>query len=220
MPRIATDPSGFLAGLEAGRAMAVPGTYVNASGLAKASGVTWRILERWITADAQFPVEQRGRTGEPWRFDLVAVLDYLVGRARSLKAGKEARMADVARLAGFGGEAGVAPSPESLPEPGTVADRASDARGMKALAEAQMIVHRLKQMQGEYVRADDTMALLIDMMTTMQTETLAVTAKLDPAGQWPSDQRTAVESELRTVLITVRDKLDARLAEWGRGASA
>lgn len=220
MPRALTDLSKMLPGLEAGRAGATPGQEVNAAALAKAAGITWRVLERWINADEAFPVLQRGRTGEPWRFDLVAVLDYLIDKARSLHAGKEARLASNARLAGFGGADGAAPSPEASGGPGAVASNANDFRGLKALAETQMITHRLKQMQGDYVRADVVMALMLDMMTTMQTETLAITAKLDPAGQWPAGHRAAVEAEMRTVLVAVRDKLDASLEEWRKGASA
>lgn len=193
---------------------------VNAAGLARAAGVTWRILERWIVADPEFPVVQRGRMGEPWQFDLVAALDHLLTRARALAAGRGARRAEVARLAGFGGAESVAPSPDASAGPGAAADRAADARGLKALAEAQMTTHRLKQMQGEYVRRDAAVALLDDMMTTMQTETLAVSATLDPAGLWTAELRANVESELRTVLVAVRDKLDERLKEWARGGSA
>lgn len=220
MPRVATDPSQFLSTLEAGRAGATPGQEVNAAALAKATGITWRVLERWIAADEAFPVMLRGRTGEPWCFDLVVVLDYLINKARSLNAGKEARLASAARLAGFDSADGAAPSPEASGGPDTVAGSANDFRGFKALAETQMITHRLKQMQGDYVRADTVMALLLDLMTTMQTETLAVTAKLDPAGQWPAGHRAAVEAEMRTVLVVVRDKLDASLEEWRKGASA
>lgn len=220
MPRIAVSPADYLEQLSAGRKAAVTGALVNAGELARAAGVTWRILERWIIADPEFPVVQRGRMGEPWQFDLVAALDHLLSRARSLAAGRGARRAEVARLAGFGGAEGVPPSPDASTGPGAAADRAADARGLKALAEAQMTTHRLKQMQGEYVRSDAAKALLSDMMTTMQTETLAISSKLDAAGQWPPDLRASIEAELRDVLLVVQDKLDLKLREWGKGGSA
>ena len=222
MGRLAIDPAVFLPALETGRAAVTAGETVNASGLARASGITWRLLERWIIADPAFPVLQRGRQGEPWRFDLVQALDYLIAYARGRASARAARGASAARLAGFGGDAsGDVPALPDVPQPiGVSQDRAADARGLKALAEAQMTTHKLKQMQGEYFRADEGMALLADLMTTMQTETLAITAKLDPAGQWPADLRSQVEDELRTVLITVRDRLDATLATWGRRGGA
>lgn len=220
MPRIAVSPADYLDPLDAGRKTASNGAMVNASGLAKAAGVTWRILERWIIADPEFPVVQRGRMGEPWQFDLVAALDHLLKRARALAAGRGARRAEVARLAGFGGAESVAPSPDASAGPGAAADRAADARALKALSDAQMTTHRLKELQGKYVRRDTVTALLIDMMTTMQTETLAISSKLDAAGHWPAELRAAVEAELRTVLVTVQDKVDARLREWARGGSA
>jgi len=220
MPRIAVSPADYLDKLEAGRKAAQAGAMVNATEFARATGATWRIVERWIIADPEFPVVQRGRMGEPWRFDLVASLDHLLKRARALAAGRGARLAEVARLAGFGGAEGAAPSPNVSAGPGTAADRATDARGLKALAEAQMMTHRLKQMQGDYVRRDAVEALLDDLMTTIQSETLGITSKLDPAGQWPADLRASVESELRTVLVTVRDKTDGQLVKWRGGGSA
>lgn len=220
MPRVAVSPADYLDSLLKSRETATAGEMVNAAAIARATGATWRIVERWIANDAAFPVKQRGRVGEAWQFDLVAVLDYLIKQARSLKAGKEARKAEIARLAGFGGADGAAPSPDAPAGPGAAADRASDARGLKALAEAQMTTHRLKQMQGDYVRADLVAALFAHVMTTMQAETLAVAERLDVAGQWPAELRGDVQSELRTVLITVRDRVDATLARWGIGGRA
>ncbi|SDA15029.1 hypothetical protein [Sphingomonas sp. NFR15] len=220
MPRVAVSPADYLDSLLKSREAATAGEMVNAAAMARATGATWRIVERWIANDAAFPVKQRGRVGEAWQFDLVDVLDYLIKQARFLKAGKEARKAEIARLAGFGGAEGAAPSSDVAAGPGAAADRASDARGMKALAEAQMTTHRLKQLQGEYVRADQVAALFAHVMATMQAETLAVAERLDVAGQWPAELRADVQGELRTVLITVRDRVDASLARWGIGGRA
>jgi len=220
MPRVPQTPADFLPQLEAARAAAKPGTEVNASGLARATGITWRVIEPWVLADDAFPVMRRGGQGNPWAFDLATALDRMIKRARSLSAARGARKAETSRLAGFGGGESAPPSPEPDVGPGSAADRTADARGLKALAEAQMITHRLKQQQREFVPAAAVVALLGDLMTTMQTETLAISSKLDPSGAWPAELRMSVEDELRTVLVIVRDKLDRWLKDWGKGGDA
>ena len=218
MPRIPEGPDKYLNTLTAARADAKPSALVNATALARATGATWRIVERWILADDAFPLVQRGGMGTPWQFDLAKSLDHLISRARTLQAGRGARQAEVARRSGFEVAGGVTPSPPVDNGPGVAAglavDRRSDAMALKSMAEAKMTTHRLKVMQGEYLRTDLVVALLGDIMTTMQTETLAISAKLDPAGQWPVDLRQNVEDELRTTLVNVRDRLDAAMARW------
>lgn len=224
MPRVASDPAAYADALAGARAEAQPGATVNAQALARSFGATWRVVEGWIHKDPSFPVLSRGGQGTPWRFDLVAVLDHLVAQASALSSARRARRADVNRLAGFGGS-GPAPVVADAPTPagpaaGETADRAAEARGLKALAEARMQVHKLKVMQGEYVRRDRVEALLLDIMATMQAETLAVSAKRDPGGLWPAEIRASVDEEQRNVLVTVRDKLDVALNDWARGAGA
>lgn len=225
MPRVATDPTAYADALTAARADAAPATIVHAQELARAIGATWRIVEGWIHRDPDFPVRRRGGQGTPWQFDLIPVLDHLIARAEALTAARRARKADVSRLAGFGGGEAASPLAADPPAgPGAaaaeVADRGAEARGLKALAEARMQIHKLKVLQGEYVRRDRVEALLADLMATMQAETLAVSAKRDPGGLWPPEVRVAVDEEQRNVLVTVRDKLDAALTDWARGAGA
>ncbi|WP_334656744.1 hypothetical protein [Sphingomonas panaciterrae] len=203
MPRVAADPSAYLDQLNSARADAAPGTIVSASGLAKATGITWRVLERWAEKDAKLPVMQRGGPGTKWQFDLVAVLDHLIASGRAIAVTKGQRSDEAARLAGIS---------ERTAMP--LIDFGAEARGAKAIAEARLMTHRLKREQGEYIRADMVSALLNDLMGLMQTETLAITARIDPAGMWPAEHRAEVEDELRTVLITVRDRCDAHLAKW------
>jgi phage terminase Nu1 subunit (DNA packaging protein) len=219
MPRVAADPSTYLDALTKAREAAKPGAVVSAQVLARTTGITWRVLERWIDEDPSVPVISRGAVGAKWEFDLVAVLDHLIKRARSITKTKRARREKVTRLAGFG-PTDPAPADPSPPPASDAMDRGNDIRNIKLLAEAQMLTHRLKQQQGQYIPADAVAAAFADMMTTMQTETLATTAKLDPAGIWPPEIRLAVEDDLRTMLITVRDKLDAAARGWGGGATA
>jgi phage terminase Nu1 subunit (DNA packaging protein) len=203
MPRVAADPSAYLDQLTPARAAAAPGTMVSAAGLAKATGITWRVLERWAEKDTKLPVAQRGAHGTKWQFDLVAVLDHLIASGRKIATVKGQRSNEASRLAGMSENA-------SMP----LVDFGAEARGAKAIAEARLMTHRLKREQGEYIRADLVGALLNDLMGLMQSETLAITARIDPAGMWPAEHRADVEDELRTVLITVRDRCDAHLANW------
>jgi phage terminase Nu1 subunit (DNA packaging protein) len=197
----------LLPGLTAARKRAKPGETINAAGLAKLTGSTWRILAKRIEADADFPVLQRGDLGKDWKFEVVAVLDHMIARGKALKAERIRKGATAARLAGVSTGKGGTEAVDGSATPDSAADMASHARALKALTEAQMMSHRLKREQGEYVRADAVRALLHDVMTTMQTEALAVTAKLDPAGVWPAGLRAQVEDEMRTVLLHVQRKV-------------
>lgn len=188
---------------------------LNAEELAKLLGWTWRYLRQRIDADQDFPVEQRGNMGVPWQFDAAAVLDHLIALASRALQERERRTAEVSRLAGLGGT--VVHSPGDNPAgPGSAArDMLERARAISALLDVQARVRSDKQRLGRLVDVDAAKAVLWEMMTTMQTETLAVSAKLDPAGQWEPSLRAGVDEALRNVLVHVRDKLDEKLGKLG-----
>jgi phage terminase Nu1 subunit (DNA packaging protein) len=217
MPRIAEDPAKYLAHLKASRKGAKPGVIVNARGFAAATGATWRIVEQWVTRDRDFPIVQRGRVGQEWQFELVAGLDHLIGRADALIKSRKVREARTARLAGVGGGGGANPSP-SPSDPGSPADRAADARAINALADAAMKTHRLAKEQEQLVSRAATETLLADLMTTLQTEVLAIESGIDPAGLLPAVTRELMRSELKNVLITLQNRLAAKLPEWRKSA--
>lgn len=207
MPRLAADLTALLPRLTAARKRAKPGQVINAAALATLTGSTWRILAKRIAADPEFPILQRGDLGKDWQFDTVAVLEHMIRRGKALKAERIKRGASAARLAGMSPRKGAAEAVDADATPDSAADMAAHARALRALAEAQMITHRLKREQGEYVSAEAVRALLHDIMTTMQTETLSVTSKLDPSGAWPAGLRASVEDEMRTVLLHIQRKV-------------
>jgi hypothetical protein len=151
----------------------------------------------------------------PWEFDAAAVLDHLIAQARTSRSGREARLAEVSRLAGLGGQAGdLSPSDRPAGVAGSASEMLEGARAIGAMIDAQAKVRGEKQAQGRFVDAEAARSVLWDMMTTMQTETIAVASKMDPAGQWPPELRGQVEEELRNVLLTVRGKLEAGIGAW------
>lgn len=213
MGRVAADLTKLLPQMEAAREEVEPGQIVTMAKLAAMIGTTPRILKDRVLRDKKFPVVERGADGKQWRLDAAKALDYLLSKTGATKRKRIAGAAERKRLAGFadsGESAEPAIAAEDAGTPDAV-DEATQARGIKALAEARMLTHRLKVQQGEYVRADAVTNLLLDLMTTMQVETLGISAKLDPAGKWPVETRASVEAGLRDVLLHVQRKLDAKL---------
>lgn len=214
MQRKPADPVASLAKLEAARKKVKKSLTLNAEEMATVAGMTWRNLKLIIEGDPTLPIKSRGDMGVPWEFEAAKVLDHLISRARAARSEREARMAAVTRLAGLGGQAGG----QSLSDrPAGVAGSASEmreaAQAVSAVIDAQAKVRAEKTAQGRYVDAEAVRGLLWSMMSTMQTETLAVAGRMDRAGQWPADLRGQIEEELRGVLLSVRSKLEAGLAE-------
>lgn len=213
MTRLPADPVGRLATLEAARVGVEPGLILNANEMATVAGMSWANLKRIVESDPSFPVAQRGDMGVSWQFDAGKVLDHMIGSAKAERQRREARRADVSRLAGLG----VQPLPPLGGEAGgsgSAAERVQEARAINALIDAQAKLRLEKQKQGELIPRDRVRALLTDLMTTMQTETLAASSRMDPAGQWEPSFRSGVEEELRSVLTTVRDRLEKMLEAW------
>lgn len=203
--RTPADPAAKLPLWRAAREKLAAGETVNAADMAKIAGMTWRNLKLTIDKDERFPVRVRGAEGKPWSFDAVAVLEHLIATAERTLAERAARDERIQRMTGLP-ESGHGAS--AVEPAGSIA---ASARDMKALAEAQMITHRLKIQQGEYLPRAATVTLLNDLMITMQAETLAAAARVDPAGRLLPETRAALDEELRNVLTTVQGKLVAWL---------
>lgn len=203
--RTPADPAAKLPLWRAAREKLTPGERVNAADMAKIAGMSWRNLKLTIDADDAFPVLTRGAEGKPWSFDAAAVLEHLIATAERALAERAARDERIQRMTGLP-ESGHGAS--AVEPAGSIA---ASARDLKALGEAQMIAHKLKIQQGEYLPRAATVALLNDLMSTMQTETLAAAARIDPAGRLDPATRTQIDEELRTVLTTVQGKLVAWL---------
>ena len=213
MPRINTDIARYLPVMKASRRKLKTACVVQGTEIAAMMGLTWRILKARIVRDRSFPVIERGANGKPWTFEAVSVLDYMIADTERLQAERKAREKRTARLAGIGGDP--IEVPEVYDHSGSSVDSAVDlaahSRALNALAQAQMTTHRLKQMQGEYVLAADHDRVVATIMSTMQTETLAISTKMDPAGAWEPSLRKSVEDMLKNVLLTVKAACEREL---------
>lgn len=215
MPRLPADPVGRLAILEGARAGVQPGTILNAGEMAEVAGMTWRNLAMIVEADKDFPIVQRGDMGVPWQFDAAAALDHMIGSARSARDVRDARRAEVERLSGLGGASAVASSGGEQAGSGSAAERWTEARAIGALIDAQAKLRAERQKRGLLVDRQKVETLLAAVMSTMQTETLAVSSRMDPAGSWEPGFRAQVDEELRNVLVSVRDRLEKEIEAWG-----
>lgn len=210
MPRLPADPIARLAVLEAARAEAEPDLVVNFADMARIAGMTDRNLKLIIDRDSEFPIVARGDQGVAWQLNVVAVLDHMIGQAEKARGDREAQSARVHRLVGLGETAGAKAGTNGHP----VREMLEGAKAISAMVDAQAKIRAEKQGQGRLVDRSKVEALLWDMMTTMQTETLAIAAKMDPAGQWEPGLKGSVEEELRNVLLAVRGALELKLADW------
>lgn len=213
MPRLNTDLTRNLKIMKASRRKLDGPRLVQGTEIAELLGLTWRILQARIKRDPQFPIVERGANGKAWTFEAVAVLDYMIADTQRLGAQRKARAEKTSRLAGFrSGDAdtdGTGFDVDASVD--SSADTAAQARALNALSQSQMTAHRLKQMQGEYVRADDHSRVIATIMSTMQVEILSVASKLDPAGLWTPDLRKSVEDAMKNALLATKAACDREL---------
>ena len=219
MPRVTTDLTPLLPAMRAARETVTPGQSVPGTELAELAGVTWRILKMRIRRDAGFPVMSKGANGRAWKFDPAEALDYMIADLERQIANRQGRARRVARQAGLEQPKADDVDVEIPEDSGRAVDDpldvAASARSVSLLANAQMSTHRLKQMQGEFVRAVDHARVIATIMSTMQTETLAVASHIDPAGTLPPDLRKQLETELKNVLLAVKAACDRDLRTLG-----
>ncbi|MDQ4421457.1 hypothetical protein OOT33_13600 [Sphingobium sp. DEHP117] len=210
MPRITTDLTQYLPVMYEARANIADGSQIRGTELARLIGTTWRILKQRILRDKAFPVIERGANGKPWTFDAAKAINHLIAdleKQMTKRAGRARRVRlqsglDAADQTSVDTEDGGVDDPLDL---------AASARSVSLLAQAQMATHKLKQMQGEFVGTEAHVKVLATVMSTMQTETLAAAARIDPTGALPPDIRSQIETELKNVLLSVQDALDRAL---------
>lgn len=201
-----------------------PGAAVQGAELAGMAGTTWRILKARIARDKAFPVIERGANGRAWSFDAAAALDHLIAGIERQAAGRQAMHQKVARQGGLmrsgapkapGGPVlragdlpdlaiGVGRAGDGEGGVDSALDIAAHARALKALAETQMATHKLKELQREIVPAEAHAQVVATILSTMQTETLAIESEIDPENAMPPAVREAVNGALRSVLLRVR----------------
>lgn len=191
------DPSARLALLRPVLAALAPDTLLNADDMAKAAGMTWRNMKLTIDRDADFPIRFRGGEGVAWQFDALAVIRHLIASCESKIADGRAKMTRLALLTGIAAE-----PPESGEAP------AMSANELKQATDAMLAVHKLKLARGEYLQKAEAMAFFVDLMSSFQADVLHMVGKIDPAGQWPAEQRKAVEDQMRTLLVGVQDRVN------------
>lgn len=216
MGRLTADMVPLLDSMVAARKGVRRGKKIGGTELAKIVGISWRILRRRIEDDAEFPVLERGADGKKWLFDTAVALDRLIATTKALKEQRRRRGAEGARLSGM---AGVRPSrkvkAEPEPElPENAADLAQNARALKALAETQMLVQRLKMQQRELITRREHEEKFEVYSSAVQTGVLAVASKVDPASQFPAELREAIEDHLRTVLVQARTEAEKVTADY------
>lgn len=209
MSRLPADPVGRLAKLEAVRAGVKRGTVVNAAELEKVLGITWRFLKQMIDADAAFPVKTRGDMGVPWEFHLLKVVDHLIKQARTAQADRERRFAEVSRFAGLGANPGVSsPGDRASDGSGTAArDMLEQARALDALLSLQTKVRQERERQNQLLDRVKVQEFLWRWLSTLQSEVLAIRQRLDKAGTLSLEMRQALDDELASILVSMRDAL-------------
>ena len=198
MARQAPDPTARIALLKAARAKLVKSKIkgpVNADEMAKIAGMTWRNLKPQVEEDADWPCLMRGSEGVAYQFDPKKVLDHMVKRLEAKLQERHDRSARLAKIAGF---------PEELAQTGLSIE---ELRHLDAL---QVSVQRRKIEQRNFVPLAEFEAVIADVFSTMQAETLSLVGRLDPSGRWPATVRADVKDELRSLLVRLHDKLGAR----------
>jgi hypothetical protein len=195
------DPSARLALLRPALKQVKRGEKLNADDMAKVAQMTWRNMKLTIDKDADFPIDFRGGPGIAWVFDAAKVLKHLIVQCEKAIADRGIKAARMARLSGQPAEyadQGPADSGEAPLAPNE----------LKLLFDSQMVSHKLKEAQKKFMPRDATLAFLMDYHSQMQTETLGLLGKIDPAGQWPADVRKAVEDTMRSLLLNLQANME------------
>jgi hypothetical protein len=199
LARQAPDPSARIAALKERRKQFVASKVkgpLNAEEMAAAIGMTWRQLKTYVEADPDFPCLLRGSEGSPYQFDAKKVFDHLIRFFESKLKERNDRNRRIAEMAGF--------EPE-------MADTGLSLEELRQLDFLQTSNQRKKIEQRQYVPLAEFEGVIADVFTTIQSETLSMVGRLDPAGKWPALVREQVREEGRNLLVRIHDKLGKRL---------
>lgn len=219
MPRMPADPVGRLAVLEAARGAIEDGLIVNFDEMAKIAGMSSRNLKLIVARDPEFPIAKKGGEGVPYEIDAAAALDHMIGSARAARDVREARMATVTRLAGLGAGA-VAPSPgdgggngsgSAADDPKALTEH---ARAITAIVDARAKLRAQMREEGSLLDRPDVERFLWEWLTALQEGVLAISSRLDPAGQLDPAVRKGIDDEMANILVEMRGALEARIETW------
>lgn len=196
-----SDPSPRLTMLRNARRKLKKGEMFNADEMAAVAGMTWRNMKPQVEADPKWPTVRRGSEGVAWQFNGRDVLGHMIGKLEVEQKERDARSARVAAMAGI---------------PAEVARSGISVADLVKIDQLQTSAQRRKIEQREYVRRIEAENVITGIFTTMQSETLSLVAKLDPAGRWPASVRSEISDELRTLLVKLRDQVEGWLTEDAR----
>lgn len=205
------DPSARLALLLAGRKAVKPDDRLNMAEMASALDMTARNLKLTINADDDFPIISRGGEGVAWQFAPAAVFEHMIAKCEAALAERSNRSDRINRLSGL--------MPERSEAAETKQSNDLTPSELKHLGDAMMTAHKLKLARRELMPRAEALAFFVDLMSQMQSDTLGLLGKIDPAGQLPAETRLAVEDGMRTLLVTLQDRT-AKFIEKHRAAAA
>ena len=211
MARQAGDPSDLIRRLDAALTAAEPDDVVSAEEMAGIVGMTWRnLLKTHIEPDAKFPIRKRGAEGVAWEFQVVAVLNHMLDKARDRIAASEERAKRLARLTGF-------EVPEAESGGHTVAD-------IGRLIDANMKAQKAKEEQRRYVPVEKVRMFLSGYNRRARDTLLGQRQKIDPLGTLPPEIAEAIEENMRSLAVTLQDELAGFVEEYreavGSGGTA
>lgn len=209
------DPAARLSLLRAARENAKPDDVLNHREMAQACGMTPRNLKLTIDADDTFPILSRGGEGIGYQYGVVAALDHMIAKCEAMLADRAERAGKLERLSGLQLNAkSEAPAKRRRGKVEPVAQAPITASEARDIGQAQLTAHKLKEMQGKLVVADPMRRFLGDYHTALQTETLGLLGKIDPAGQLPAQVRLQVEDSMRTLLVNLQERMERFLAGY------
>lgn len=209
------DPAARLALLRAARENAKLDDVLNHREFAHACGMTPRNLKLTIDSDESFPVQSRGGEGIGYQYHVITALDYMIAKCEALLADRAERAGKLERLSGLRlTTADDKPVKRRRRAVEPVAEAPLSSAEIREIGQAQLTAHKLKEMQGLLVVAEPMRRFMADYHTTLQTETLGLLGKIDPAGQLPAQVRLQVEDSMRTLLVNLQGRMERFLAGY------
>lgn len=189
MSRKSADRTPRLIQLETARRKIRKPMIVNLDDMAKIAGISNRQLHDLVKADLSLPVQRHGSTGVSYEFDASAVLDHLIAAERAVMDAAHAHATRVARIS------------QSPIDPRVIAQQGLSVKDLRDIDTLVTSAQRKRIEQGEYVRRIEAEEVITALFTTVQSEILAATSRLDPAGRWPAGVRSDVQNAMRGALV-------------------
>jgi hypothetical protein len=213
MARLPADPGARLETLEPVRAEIEDDLVLSMADMARVAGMTPRNLGLIIDKDPTLPIRKRGGQGVAWEFEAAKVLDHLIAQARAARSEREARQAKVNRLGGLASAA--VPLSGSTERPAAAArDMLDDARALSALIDVQAKMRAEKRAYGLLLDSADVERFLWRSVSGLQSESLAVEARVDRLEKLTPDQRQEMKEGLADAIASYRSAIEKQIGEW------